>query len=626
MYKAVDNIKHLISSGLLSEAFSKIHITAKRKGFSDISEDAKSDSKELKLMTDYFEQNAEDTSRKERLAKLYDRAYTLVDRIRIEENANFKNTPPLSEVDANDIEALFNAIADKFLPTKEDRHIINKMIMDEKRPLHHRAMTLSALTINLLKYFDNALFEQLYQYTFEDQPDEIRVRAWVATILIAMKHEDRILTQPRLVEHMKIVCEDGMNVNGKNILLEIQMALLASIESPHVEKWFIDAFKPLINEYRKNNPSKSDIVRIDIDTPETIEKYSKFLDMFHYGIDMFYDMFKSLKDIPYFQKRSNWFNIFTEENPDVADTMKALKSQHFPEISEEMFKLSFTQKMKVYINMIFRYYKLSSFAKGEKSIFDYYLPDLYFNKFMLLKGCISDIETKRLIGKEAVLFGEHFLGLKIYERLAPETLDKYDIRNYVLCYKECYSDSSTLMETMFQYNKLHKDEKESYFNLAYAYNHAGAYRIEEEVLTEAMLTFKDDIECEQKLAHCFYKQGKYEKAYNLYLKCDFYDENNVETERKLADICFKLRKFKDAEKYSKKVLKNSTRYDDYVLAGNISMARGKYKTALEQYRHVVGEASANYFIESIYSLRDAGVPEDAIALTLELLFREEKKH
>ena len=109
----------------------------------------------------------------------------------------------LSDISLNNHQVLFDAIEYNYPSSREDRNTIKKIILDEKNPLYLRAMVLSALTLNLLKYFDNEKFESLYTYTLDDQDIVIRIRAYVAIILVTMKHDVRISLDEKLVEQVK---------------------------------------------------------------------------------------------------------------------------------------------------------------------------------------------------------------------------------------------------------------------------------------------------------------------------------------------------------------------------------------------------------------------------------------
>lgn len=174
----------------------------------------------------------------------------------------------LSDININDHQALFDAIEYNYPSTKEDRIAIKQIMLNEDNPLYIRAMVISALTLNLFKYFDADKFESLYTYTLEDQHITIRARAWVAIVLVAMKHDIRISLDEKIKDQLKfIVDECNESSNKKNILFTIQVILYKCIQAAQAAQLIKDTLGQKIEEglkVIKNNKEKAKRIKLQL--------------------------------------------------------------------------------------------------------------------------------------------------------------------------------------------------------------------------------------------------------------------------------------------------------------------------------------------------------------------------
>ena len=162
-----------INDGFITNALGCLGDEATRLGMRNTAEEASQLLTELKYMLKYFAKGANDPSRSEMLAKIYDKAYRIATEIDVKKRKLTCNSGALSAIDPNNAQELFDGIIGNFPPTADDRAFLQRTILDDHLPIYLRGMAVAALTINLINYFDNEKFESLYTYTLDDQPIEV---------------------------------------------------------------------------------------------------------------------------------------------------------------------------------------------------------------------------------------------------------------------------------------------------------------------------------------------------------------------------------------------------------------------------------------------------------------------
>ena len=248
----------------------------------------------------------------------------------------------LSEININDHQVLFDAIEYNYPSSREDRNTIRQIILNEDNPLFIRAMVISALTLNLLRYFDNEKFESLYTYTLDDQNIVIRVRALVAIILVTMKHDVRISLDEKLVDQLHLMIEDFEESPEKSLLVNIQLALYKCTQARLAAKQLKETLGQQIEQglniiKEKKNKNTEDIApEWDnyLEESGIQDQINDLIDLQRNGIDIMFNSFAQMSRLPFYLLKCNWFIPFSTEHP----LIKAISKKSYVRISNGTYR------------------------------------------------------------------------------------------------------------------------------------------------------------------------------------------------------------------------------------------------------------------------------------------------
>jgi len=507
----------------------------------------------------------------------------------------------ISEIDLSEHQTLFETIEFNYPATKQDRLDIKRIIMDEENPLYLRAMTLSALTLNLLRYFDEEKFESLYTYTLEDQHKTIRMRAWVAVVLVAMKHNVRLSFDEKLMDQLKFMIEECEASENKNYMLAIQSALYKCTQARIAAKQMKDTLGPQIEKGLQVIKEQKNMNEEDI-APEwdnyleksgIQEQINDLIDLQREGVDIMFSTFVQMARFPFFSKKCNWFMPFSEEHPLVsaiakkgttAELMVKIMSKsgnmcsgdkygnvlmlslvpgsQFDQIEtalkandvkvENIVEANEKDEMLAYMHDLYRYYHISNFAKDEYNPFD---RSLYFGNYYGLNYVLYNIELKKKLA-------QFLYKNKIYKDAAfalKDLVEKEETEEFLQKYAYCLQNDNTtdrteLIEVLSKANKLYPGNKWTIKNLSRQLALANApIKQCEEVLRDGCAAFPEDTDMINRLAACLIKQGIYDEALQLLFKSDVIKEDVVATMEMIVECATKLGRNDVVARYSKRI-------------------------------------------------------------------------
>lgn len=662
MNAIIKEAKKLIEQGNISQALDFISNEAKASGMRDLSEKAQRLLTDFNYMLNYFMTGAQDPTRQEMLAHIYDGTYQILDNMisRVEKGSEKNNR--ISSIDLSDTQDLFDAIENNFPSNIEDRNSIQEIIMDEKNPLYLRAMVLSALTMNLLKYFDNEKFESLYTYTLEDQPLVIRQRAWVAIVLVAMAHDHRISTQPRLVEQLRFICEEGIDIDGLNTLLTIQIGLFQCLEAQTARRILKEEITPDIekslNEMKDDkNPQWEE----KLEQNGLQDKLREFADFQKNGIDIMFDSFIHMVHLNFFSQKSNWFMPFTLDHPEVESRLKEkdnktryikvlhkagnmcatdkfsnmlmlnfLPEDHFKQVEDTMnandvkveniLEASPKEEIINYLHDLYRFYCIFKTAKKEYNPF---ARNLYFGKYESLKSISDNLETKHMIA-EFLLKNKRYADARtVFKEILDTEVSEENLQKYAYCIMKNDSEDPAYGDILALCNNYFPGNKWTIKHYANALMNAMNYHSAEIILREGCNAFQDDVNFLLSLAKCLIKQERYDEAMKYLYKADLLKENSTRTIRHMAWCSFVLGNKEQSERYISQVLGDpNAKSADWINGGHIALLCNNIDLAMERYMNAEPDDVLFAFIDDADKMLKAGISQEVITLTHEVLNRK----
>lgn len=664
----LEECRKLLNRGAIGDALVRIAEEAKALGIEKVPYRAKRILYDYNMLLNDFETGIGNKARQGMLAKIIDNAYSLIDLANSNQDKDKPKPAVYSTTYLFNDEERFNAIENIFPSKKEDRMMIRRFILNEHETLYMRGLVISALTLNLLKYFENDKFESLYTYTLEDQPLEIRQRAWVAIVLVTMAHDDRISSQPRLVEQMKFICEEGMSDENRNILLVIQFALYKCIQARKTQSVIINDIAPKIEEGIKELKKDGNN---DDDMAPRWEEYMKksglsdkiqdFLDMQREGVDIMYESFKHLCQAQFFSHKSNWFIPFDIEHPEVINFIKGNKiRRNYFNIIDKARNMCSTDKycnlsmlsifpdsqlkqietqinggsdtldniegaspedvVISYMHDLYRYYTL--FNKEGYNPFD---QILYFGKYNNLKNVVESSQSKHLIADFLLKNEEWAEASYVFDDIAKTDESEDVLQNLAYAIYKANNSYSKSINVLTRCNYLYPNNKWTMKYYAEALSSVGEFEAEEIVLRNCIDLFPDEVNFITMLGRNLTNQKRYQEALEQLFRADLMKENSYRTMSCLAEAAFHLGKLDIAIKYIAKTISSKKAKDhDWINGGHIALLSGDTPLALVYYHKADREIIKKHIEDGNDKkvLIELGVPQDVVTMTFEVLNRE----
>lgn len=676
--KTIQKTKSLLESGNIRDALIEFISIATQHGCLDLLTKASTLLADFGYMLSYFIGGAKDPTRDKMLARIYDELYTLLDTF-IVRTDNIRCYSSITGIDLENMQSTFNAIVNNFPATREDCNLIQEIILDEKRPLYYRTSMLSALMLNLIKFFDNDKFESLYIYTLEDQHYEIRVRAWVAIVFVSMIHNHRISTQPRLVEQLRLECEEGMNVEGVNVFELIQKGMFLCLETQKARAYFKNVLqKDLENKYseiqniseQNKNADKYEIesqMQEILDNSGIQDKIGKFIDMHKEGVDIMFDMFAQLSHYDFFKQECNWFSSYESKHPAIQGILKQNQNaeqyikiieragsmcntdkygnsfmallisnnksndQIINQLSqlninaEDVVSASLSDTVINYLHDLARYYGLFFINKKNKPE-NPFNGSILFNKYFGLDFIFETEEMKNDLVDFLIKHEYYDEARTLLNQILKEDKTEKILKKLAYCIiKANKYEEAELCNVLDLYNEYYPGNKWAIKAYAKALNTIYNYNKAENLLREGCNLFPEDTTMLVLLANTLIKEQRYEEALKYLFKADILNENDYETCSNIAFCSLALGNKDNASKYIEKVLlMPNISAIDYINAGHIALLNGDIESAINRYRFVETEEMKQHFIYDNDMLIRAGIKQEVITLTFQaILFLEQ---
>lgn len=576
-------------------------------------------------LLDYFEQGVNDPHREELRDRLMDQAWQLADHWYDLDHP----LPPeladgstldqaliaLTEAPNDDklLNRAFELTAECRFMDKEDVKALHQSILDEQLPEYVRATLLGAMLLKLTQWFDARLVENLYIYTLDDQPIQLRAQAWVALVFVALLHKHRISHLPRLRGQYQLLAE-----SDPQLLFFLQISLLQCREAFSFEKKLNDLVTPTDDE--NEMPSS--------------EKLHEFVQMLADGTDMAISSFSQLKKMGFFSHtgtRHHWFEPFSLEQPHVRHildhhpdgkiwtqllmqsvvqcetdkysaflSMYAMDQGLMSKISQQLeakgFKLDNVMPLHLsivarnHLHDFYRYCNMHPLAETLR--FKPFEADLLMCINPWTQAAFGRLEDLQKIA--AYLFRKEHWGesARVYHEVVKQEMSEENLQRLIYAC-ECAEIKSGLdsqayfgmdyTQMMVQCNQLYPGNKWTEKRLADALDSMAEYVTEEQCLQEALTHHPDDVGLLVRMGHCLTMQRRAPEALSYLYKADIQKEGQLRVQRELARALSETGDLVNAERYIKMVLSRpDPSGKDWHLGALIAMQVGNVSAALER--------------------------------------------
>lgn len=676
----------MLSYNRLYAALTRIIHEAKTAELWDIAEEASSRLSAYNYLLEYFQKGSEDPQREKMRSQLREEAFRLNNRLmnRLEESVSqsvyytkrketiswaqeYSTTRLLQTLQirlcdqiatTNDAvsdttpmeivaEQLFYAIWTNYPYTENDLLVTRQLLLTECALPHQRELFISALTLNLLQWFDIPKVLLLLDCISPDQPQALQQRAWVGLALLLSAFPKRFKQNETLHHRLSLLKKTYLKPDGTSPLLTLQLQIFQSQEAGTVKKQIEEEITPELRrisaDLRQKRSQQTNIaLKLNDETIEALnpeweehirksglgKKLQEIGNLQQEGTDIMLNTFVGMKHFPFFYKLSNWLLPYTPQHSAVARQWK-----HNPELKPmaELFEqLSFLCSSDKYsfflsFNNIPEAQRkmLTDVIRSQKEEYDgqtssrpsgsdqaehlsrCYLHDLY--RFYTLNPRHTDFKNPfdndiRLFLSDVV--GDWFQSPSVLRIIAEYLFRKHRYEDAVAAFRLLYNQERsepTLQKLAFaadhqtipddqlteqileECNLLYPHKEWTLRYLANFHIRRKHFHAAIPFLQEALQAFPDHLNLLIDTAQCFIQQKKFTEALPLLFKADILKEGNPKVEQAIAWCALLTRNNRQAERYITKILHHKNSAQSWLNAGHIALQRNDIREAIRRY-------------------------------------------
>lgn len=624
--KAYKSVVAMLQDKRLSEALALLQREAAQSNHAALAADAEQVRDNYARLLEYFKKGIADPTRQDQLDALFAKAWELAERLKSQpllpsdESLSDEMTLQMirgyeySQLEGEDrdraLGRLFSRLRDYSPMPREVRRAIHQLVLDEQVPEYERATLLSAITLNLLQWFDAGMLEQFYTYSLDDQPIQIRVQALLTLALCGIRYDNRIVHEPRLRELYLLLVE-----TEKDALAAIQVTMPYCKESVGFRKRLSNVVKVELGKLRVGREAMP---------------FQEFLNIFQDGIDYDFDFFKLQCQRPFFAQPENehhWLMPFTLEQHRVKEIISGcpeaktfitlmmssmsqtnsskyahtlLMAKSFPTLVsqimeqlkdspikiEDLAPLDAFTTLRLYMHDLFRYLSLSD--KG-KTIANPLMLDADFSFY----GCLSEEdEDVDMLEKICQTLYQRKRWMEVLPRLVRLTRKRVtpQLLLHLADAAEHCNDYTTAQEALRRYQALFTFDEALYLRMAQDYEATQSYVAEENTLHEALKQWPDSETLLLQMSKCLNLQQRPSEAMNTLHHVEMLTERTLEHQlrQQMAYAHAQLAQTSEAEEQIVQVLgSDKANMETNLLGIIIALQGGQLTLAAERYAQMM---------------------------------------
>ena len=480
----------------------------------------------------------------------------------------------LTKINDYQLECIFNTIRTHYPYSKDQRNALHQAILSDEVPMYLRATLLSAMTLNVLEWFDADLLECMYTYTLDDQPAQLRQQSWTALFLCGMVHSQRIMHYPRLREEYLLLCEiePAQLEQLQRLLLPLREYQSFSRDLHKLVEGMQQ--KALNEEVELNEEDEEDEEgKREFIISNNSETFKQFLDLMHSNVDTGYYQFKLMSKMGFFSmdgtdhhwlmpfdseceiirkaieetpELGNWYQILlhnlAQTNTDkyatflmmssmpqrMKDLDKKLSELHLPE--GKMAEIGADQIMQIHLQDLYRFFTLSKTGKTLRNPFKL-SPDL--SAYKCFGEAFNTADNLRTVAEYLVKAERYKDAAYTYDRLLELEITQENLKNAILCMQHTPDFSSYRVRALaLRCNQLYPGDEETLQNLIMAYGHEDP--LMETYHKEALEYFPDSVKFLKGYGMFLNLAKRYAEALNPLYKAFMIDEKDEAIIKELA--------------------------------------------------------------------------------------------
>ena len=529
-----------------------------------------------------------------------------------------------------------------------DQEVFQQVLESELILTSYKSLLVSAVTLSLQRYFDEAKFSVLFD-AFEHEDPEIKQRALVGLLINLYKYDARMTFYTSITSRLKLLNE---HPDFKQNLERVIIQFIKSQETEKIQQKIKDEIIPEMIKISPNlkdkinlqdlmdentgddkNPDWEDIFK---DSPGLMDKMEEFSELQMEGADVFMGSFSMLKNFPFFYSVHNWFMPFFPENPEIdlllpendktsGSFMKAISMapilcnsdkysfcfsiKNLPPENREFMAEGMNAEMDQ-LNELQNDEELTDPGKKASFISNQIIQDLYrFYKLHPRKRDFEDIFSWRFDFHNKNVLGEI---LKEDEKVLRNIAEYYFRKNYFeeaaeifryMLLKEkngelyqklgfCYQKSGDFKKALEEYKKAELFDLNllwNYKKIALCYRNLKEPQKALEYYLMAENLNEEDLNTELNIGHCYLELEQFDEALKYYFKVEYLAPDNKKVWRPIGWCSFVNGKKQQALKYFKKLVDDEPSKHDLMNMGHVYWSLGKRKEALDYYKKSIAK-------------------------------------
>ena len=550
----------------------------------------------------------------------------------------------------------FQFIDELFNQTLTSRHWTNADYTEAYALLYHGmsvfdiSVWVSAITLNLLQYFDSFKFYFLLNVYLDKDYTQIKSRALIGIALAIFYYGDRI----RLYPEYEMVYQFTLDQpDFETELYQIQLLFLLSRETEKIDKRMREEIIPQMmkNPYLKHPEMKIEEIEfseLEEKNPEwqkDIDEITKHIhelgELQREGADTYMSTFALLKHYPFFRDTAHWFYLFDKRIPAIAHIYqeKAIKEKSILNmmLDSPAFcnsdKISFclalneipSQQMQMMgedvqgkediLNDQLGANLSSSEEEDKKTICRQYIHDLYrFFKLWNFRKQQHDIFTDSLALWKSEALAPHLLHAEHAKGLADYLLAKSYYQEAADFYQALYNDDisnvGVIQKLGFTYQKMEDYKKAIQYydmanlfktrdawtlkHLAQCYKRINDYKKALEYFQQVAELEPENLNLISQIGQCQATLGEYDEALKSFFKVEYLGKTPENARRSIAWCYFMTGKYDEAAKFYDKIIQQSKpTINDWLNYGHVCLTKGNVNEAVAHYQQVAKECKTH---------------------------------
>ena len=427
------------------------------------------------------------------------------------------------------------------------------------------ALAVSAVILSLMERFDPLKCLFLCQAA-QNLSRMVSVRALTGLAVTLIGYRDILPYFPEVNDRIALL-QDAAGISER--MLKVQMELLRCRETREIDRRMREEFIPTM----LRNPKLGDLMREElerddvspdwkewIEKPEVKDKLLEMTELQMEGADVYMSTFSNLKNYPFFREISNWFRVFSMDQPDVRKAFgqagvssvigKSMLSSHvFCNSDKYSFALTFSQIPREQREMLtgqFNDEALEAMQETDSSPSPADLEDTY-----AARQYIQDLYRFFNLFSRRHEFHDVFednLNLLIDSPLSVllQTEDSEQKIAAWLLQKNFYPEAAAAYRLMESCAHPYSTDYRFYQQLGYALQRTQAYKEALEAYRRSDILRSGNSWTMRHSAQCLRILGNPEEALSLLLEAEKNNQDNLSLQIQIGDCLVDLKRYDEA--------------------------------------------------------------------------------